>query len=151
MKITIVTVGRMKKGSEKNLWDVYAKRLKWSVAVKEVEEKNALGPQAIKRKEADLLLAKVPKGALLVIMDQNGLNISSRDFAKRIGLWQDRGMRDLAIVIGGSDGLDQTVIDKADLKIAMGKMTWPHMLARIMLLEQIYRAQCILENHPYHK
>ena len=151
MKITIVAVGRIKKGSEKNLWDIYAKRLKWSLVLKEVEEKNALGPQAIKRKEADLLLAKVPKGALLVIMDQNGLNISSLDFAKRIGLWQDRGMRDLAIVIGGSDGLDQTVIDKADLKIAMGKMTWPHMLARIMLLEQIYRAQCILENHPYHK
>ena len=151
MKITIITVGRMKKGSEKNLWDIYVKRLKWSLVLKEVEEKNALGPQAIKRKEADLLLAKVPKGALLVIMDQNGLNIASLDFAKRIGLWQDRGMRDLAIVIGGSDGLDQTVIDKADLKIAMGKMTWPHMLARIMLLEQIYRAQCILENHPYHK
>jgi 23S rRNA (pseudouridine1915-N3)-methyltransferase len=151
MKITIVAVGRIKKGSEKNLWDIYAKRLKWSLVLKEVEEKNALGPQAIKRKEADLLLAKVPKGALLVIMDQNGLNISSLDFAKRIGLWQDRGMRDLAIVIGGSEGLDQTVIAKAHLKIAMGKMTWPHMLARIMLLEQIYRAQCILENHPYHK
>jgi len=151
MKITIVAVGRIKKGSEKNLWDIYAKRLKWSLVLKEVEEKNALGPQAIKRKEADLLLAKVPKGALLVIMDQNGLNLSSLDFAKRIGLWQDRGMRDLAIVVGGSEGLDQNVIDKADLKIAMGKMTWPHMLARIMLLEQIYRAQCILENHPYHK
>ena len=151
MKITIITVGRMKKGSEKNLWDLYAKRLKWSLVLKEVEEKNVLGPQEIKRKEAELLFSKVPKGALLIAMDQNGLLLSSPELAKKIGLWQDNGISDLAIVVGGSEGLDQTVIDKADLKIAMGKMTWPHMLARILLLEQIYRAQCILGNHPYHK
>ena len=151
MKITIVAVGRIKKGSEKNLWDIYAKRLKWSLVLKEVEEKNALGPQAIKRKEAELLFAKVPKGALLIAMDQNGLLLSSPEFAKKMVLWEDSGISDLAIVVGGSEGLDQTIIDKADLKIAMGKMTWPHMLARIMLLEQIYRAQCILGNHPYHK
>jgi 23S rRNA (pseudouridine1915-N3)-methyltransferase len=84
-------------------------------------------------------------------MDQNGLLLSSPEFAKKMVLWEDSGISDLAIVVGGSEGLDQTIIDKADLKIAMGKMTWPHMLARIMLLEQIYRAQCILGNHPYHK
>jgi 23S rRNA (pseudouridine1915-N3)-methyltransferase len=151
MKITIATVGRIKKGPGKDLWDVYAKRLKWSLDLKEVEEKNALGLHAIRRKEGDLLLAKVPKGAFLIAMDQNGLLLSSLDFAKKINLWQDRGIRDLAFIIGGSEGLDQTAIDKADLQMSMGKMTWPHMLARIMLLEQIYRAQCILGNHPYHK
>ena len=151
MKITIVTVGRMKKGSEKDLWDLYAKRLKWSLVLKEVEEKNAFGSQEIKRKEAELLFSKVPKGAFLIAMDQSGLLLSSPGFAKKISFWQDSGIRDLAIVVGGSEGLDQTVIDKANLTIAMGKMTWPHMLARILLLEQIYRAQCILGNHPYHK
>ena len=151
MKITIAAVGRIKRGPEKNLWDIYAKRLKWPLVLREVEEKNTLRPQAIKSKEGDLLLAKVPNGAFLIAMDPNGLLLSSLDFAKKIDFWQDSGLHDLAIVVGGSEGLDQRVIDRADLIIAMGKMTWPHMLARIMLLEQIYRAQCILGNHPYHK
>ena len=65
--------------------------------------------------------------------------------------WQDDGINDLAITIGGSDGLDKVILDKAHLSISMGAMTWPHMLARVMLLEQVYRAQCILNKHPYHK
>lgn len=151
MNITIAAVGRMKAGPEKNLWDDYAKRLKWSLSLKEVEEKKPLKPAQMKIKEADLLQGALPKGALLIALDQNGRTLSSPDFAKKIGDWQDDGTRDLAFLIGGSDGLDQSILDKAQLKIAMGQMTWPHMLARVMLLEQIYRAQCILSNHPYHK
>ena len=151
MNITIVAVGRMKKGSERSLWDVYAKRLKWPLALKEVEEKNSFGAKQIKRKEADLLLSKIPKGAVLIAMDKNGLFLSSDDFAKKISTWQDDGINDLAITIGGSDGLDKVILDKAHLSISMGAMTWPHMLARVMLLEQVYRAQCILNKHPYHK
>ena len=84
-------------------------------------------------------------------MDRGGRELASTDLAKKLGAWQDDGISEIAFVIGGSDGLDQTILDKAQLKIAMGAMTWPHLLARVMLIEQIYRAQCILSNHPYHK
>ncbi len=141
----------MKKGPEKNLWDFYARRLRWSLILKEVEVKNSFGAEQIKRKEADLLLSKVPKGAFLITMDQKGLALSSVDFANNILDWQDGGINDLAIAIGGSEGLDNVILDKANLSISMGSMTWPHMLARVMLLEQVYRAQCILNGHPYHK
>jgi len=151
MNITILAVGRMKKGPEKNLWDFYARRLRWSLILKEVEVKNSFGAEQIKRKEADLLLSKVPKGAFLITMDQKGLALSSVDFANNILDWQDSGINDLAIAIGGSEGLDNVILDKANLSISMGSMTWPHMLARVMLLEQVYRAQCILNGHPYHK
>jgi len=151
MNITILAVGRMKKGPEKNLWDFYARRLRWSLILKEVEVKNSFGAEQIKRKEADLLLSKVPKGAFLITMDQKGLALSSVDFANNILDWQDGGINDLAIAIGGSEGLDNVILDKANLSISMGSMTWPHMLARVMLLEQVYRAQCILNGHPYHK
>jgi len=151
MNIVILAVGRMKKGPEKNLWDFYARRLRWSLILKEVEVKNSFGAEQIKRKEADLLLSKVPKGAFLITMDQKGLALSSVDFANNILDWQDGGINDLAIAIGGSEGLDNVILDKANLSISMGSMTWPHMLARVMLLEQVYRAQCILNGHPYHK
>lgn len=151
MNITIAAVGRMKAGPEKILWDDYAKRLGWSLTLKEVEEKKPLKPPQMKIKEAELLLAALPKGATLIAMDQNGRIFPSPDFAKKIGKLQDDGTRDIAFAIGGSDGLDKSILDKAHLKIAMGEMTWPHMMARVMLVEQIYRAQCILSGHPYHK
>ena len=151
MNITIAAVGRMKAGAERSLWDNYAKRLNWSLTLKEVEEKKPLKPAQLKVKEAELLLNAVPKGAVLVAMDRSGRELASEDLAKILGAWQDDGIDEIAFVIGGSDGLDQKVLDKAQLKIAMGAMTWPHMLARVMLIEQIYRAQCILTNHPYHK
>jgi 23S rRNA (pseudouridine1915-N3)-methyltransferase len=151
MNITIAAVGRMKAGAEKMLWDDYAKRLKWSLILKEVEEKKPLKAAQMKIKEAELLLNAVPKGAKLIALDRTGRAFESEDFAKKLGVWQDEGIGDIAFVIGGSVGLDRTLLEKAQLKIAMGAMTWPHMLARVMLIEQIYRAQCILGNHPYHK
>jgi 23S rRNA (pseudouridine1915-N3)-methyltransferase len=151
MLLTIAAVGRMKKGPELSLWDVYAKRLRWPIRLIEVEARNLVGIDQIKRKEADLLLAKLPKSSVIVALDQGGSVTSSVEFAKKIGVWQDNGINNLALVLGGSNGLDSVVLDKAELSISMGSMTWPHMLARVMLLEQLYRAQCILSNHPYHK
>jgi len=151
MNLTIAAVGRIKKGPERSLWDIYAKRLRWPLSLIEVEAKNVIGIEQIKKKEADLLLAKVPKASVIVALDQNGLVASSAEFAKKIGEWQNNGINNLVLVVGGSDGLDSTVLDKAQMIISMGQMTWPHKLARVMLLEQLYRAQCILNNHPYHK
>ena len=151
MNLTVAAVGRIKKGPERSLWDIYAKRLRWPLSLIEVEAKNVIGIEQIKKKEADLLLAKVPKTSVIVALDQNGLVASSAEFAKKIGEWQNNGINNLVLVVGGSDGLDSTVLDKAQMIISMGQMTWPHKLARVMLLEQLYRAQCILNNHPYHK
>ena len=151
MNITIAAVGRMKAGAERSLWDNYAKRLNWSLTLKEVEEKKPLKPAQLKIKEAELLLNTVPKGAVLVAMDRSGRALASEDLAKKLSAWQDDGISEIAFVIGGSDGLDKSILVRAQLKIALGAMTWPHMLARVMLIEQIYRAQCILSNHPYHK
>jgi 23S rRNA (pseudouridine1915-N3)-methyltransferase len=151
MNITIAAVGRLKAGAERDLWDDYAKRLRWPLALKEVEVKKPLKINQLKEKESELLLATLPKGAILVGLDQNARSLSSIDFASKVKRWQDQSIREIAFCIGGSDGLSQSLLDQANLKIAMGSMTWPHMLARVMLLEQIYRAQCILSNHPYHK
>ena len=141
----------MKKGPERSLWEGYAKRLRWPLKLIEVEAKNSFGVEETKRKEADLLLSRVPKASVVVALDQNGLAVSSVDFSKKIGKWQDNGINTLTLVVGGSDGLDKIVLDKAQLSISLGRMTWPHMMARVMLLEQLYRTQCILNKHPYHK
>jgi len=151
MNLTVAAVGRIKKGPERSLWDIYAKRLRWPLSLIEVEAKNVIGIEQIKKKEADLLLAKVPKTSVIVALDQNGLVASSAEFAIKIGEWQNNGINNLVFVVGGSNGLDSTVLDKAQMIISMGQMTWPHKLVRVMLLEQLYRAQCILYNHPYHK
>ena len=84
-------------------------------------------------------------------MDERGRDLKSRELADRIGRWRDDGVQDLAFAIGGADGLSQAVRDRADLLLAFGRATWPHMLVRAMLAEQIYRAQTILSGHPYHR
>ena len=151
MNITIAAVGRLKSGPEKNLWDSYARRLTWSVQLKEVEEKKPLPPIQMRGKEGALLLATVPAGATVIALDQSGKSLSSNQFAECFQAWMTGGIRDVAFLVGGSDGLSPGASASAHLRLSMGAQTWPHMLARCMLLEQIYRAQCILGNHPYHK
>jgi len=151
MKITIVAVGRLKSGPEKYLWDDYARRLTWSVQLREVEEKKPLPPKQMREKEGALLLEKVPSGAVVIALDQLGRSFSSNQFAQHFQAWMTDGVRDVTFLVGGSDGLSPDSLTRADLRLSMGEQTWPHLLARCMLLEQIYRAQCILGNHPYHK
>ena len=151
MKITIVAVGRLKSGPEKYLWDDYARRLTWSVQLREVEEKKPLPPKQMREKEGALLLEKVPSGAVVIALDQLGRSFSSNQFAQHFQAWMTDGVRDVTFLVGGSDGLSSEAITRAQLRLSMGEQTWPHLLARCMLLEQIYRAQCILGNHPYHK
>ncbi len=151
MKITIIAVGRLKSGPEKYLWDDYARRLTWSVQLREVEEKKPLPPKQMREKEGALLLEKVPSGAVVIALDQLGRSFSSNQFAQHFQAWMTDGVRDVTFLVGGSDGLSSEAITRAQLRLSMGEQTWPHLLARCMLLEQIYRAQCILGNHPYHK
>lgn len=120
-------------------------------AITELEEKRPLPAELLKSREAELILAAVPAGATLVALDGGGAPLSSRDFAARLETWRDGGSQTVTFAIGGADGLGRAVIERANLLLSLGRMTWPHLLARCMLLEQLYRAQQILAGHPYHR
>ena len=151
MKITVIAVGRAKSGPEKDLYDNYARRITLPFDLKEVEEKKPLSGAELKRREAELILARVPEGAMLVALDETGKTMTSPAFAKKLGEWRDESIRNVVFVIGGADGLDDSVRKRANLVICFGTMTWPHMLVRGMLAEQIYRGLTILAGHPYHR
>ena len=104
-----------------------------------------------KVREAELILEALPPAATLVVLDERGAAWSSREFADRLAAWRDRGIPDLAFAIGGAEGLGAAVLDRATATLSLGPMTWPHLLVRGMLLEQLYRAQQILAGHPYHR
>ncbi len=151
MRILIAAVGRLKAGPERALFEHYAGRVTFPFCLKEVEEKRRLAAGKLTKREAELLLGAAPQGAVIIAMDERGQALSSAALANRIGAWRDEGWRDLAFLIGGPQGLDESLKGRADLVLSLGPMTWPHMLARGLLAEQIYRAQCILSGHPYHK
>ena len=155
MKITIACVGRAgraKHDAAQSLVQAYRERLPWPVVIREVEDRKAGGPAAERKsREAALLLTALPKGAVIVALDERGKSLSSRAFAELLGGWRDHGEQDIAFLIGGADGLDRTVLDKARLTLSLSAMTWPHLLARVMLLEQLYRAWSLQTGHPYHR
>jgi len=151
MRITLVTVGRMKAGPLSDICDTYKNRLTWKTTLKEVEVRQTLPAEQLKRREAELLKAAIPVGARIVALDERGKSLSSREFASLLGDWQNDGISDAAFLIGGADGLAEPLRAAAHKAIAFGKMTWPHMMARALLLEQLYRAQTILSGHPYHR
>jgi len=151
MRITVIAVGRLRGGPEQALADHYRERINWPVEIREVEEKRKLPPAELKRREAALIEAAIPDRAVLVALDERGKDLSSRDFAARLGRWRDDGVADLAFAIGGADGLDDAIRSRAALTLSLGSMTWPHFMVRGMLFEQLYRAQQILAGHPYHR
>ncbi len=151
MDMVIAAVGRIRRGPVKELFDDYVRRLTWTVTLKEVEERAPLPPEALKRKEAELILAALPDRAFTVALDERGKQYTSTDFARQIGRWREQSGGPLAFLIGGADGLHQSVLDAADATLSLGAMTWPHRLARCLLVEQLYRAHSILSGHPYHR
>jgi 23S rRNA (pseudouridine1915-N3)-methyltransferase len=120
-------------------------------AIVEVDERRSLPPVQLKAREGELILGALPAGVPFVALDERGIQWSSRTLAERILAWRDRSSPELAFAIGGADGLHSTVLDRADVTLSLGSMTWPHLLVRGMLLEQLYRAQQILAGHPYHR
>ena len=150
MKLTICTVGRLKAGPERDLIDKYTKRVQWPLEIVEVEERRKLSDAERKARESDLLTGVLPAGAVRIAMDERGKTLGSQAFADKLGAWRDEG-RDIAFLIGGASGLAPEHRRGADLVLSFGAATWPHMLARVMLVEQIYRAQEILAGHPYHR
>ena len=151
MRLTVACVGRARGGPEIALFERYVGRLPWPVALAEVEERRKLPPGRRIEREAELLLGAVPNGALIVALDETGRTLTSPAFAKQIDRWRQDGVRDVAFLIGGADGLGEGVRRRADLVLALSAMTLPHMLVRPVLAEQLYRAYTILTGHPYHK
>lgn len=150
MRLTICTVGRLKAGPERDLIAKYTKRVQWPLEIVEVEERRKLSAAELKSRESELLAGALPAGTIRIAMDERGKTLSSQDFAGKLGAWGDQG-RDIAFLIGGAGGLSLEHRKNADLVLSFGAATWPHMLARVMLVEQIYRAQEILAGHPYHR
>jgi 23S rRNA (pseudouridine1915-N3)-methyltransferase len=134
----------------RELQRLYADRIVPPVAIVELEEKRRLPAAALVAREAELILAALPSGARLVALDPRGKSCSSEELARRLAAWRERG-GDVAFAIGGVEGLGGAVIERAEFVLSLGAMTWPHLLVRGMLLEQLYRAQQILARHPYHR
>lgn len=151
MRLWLAAVGRLRAGPVRDIVDEYVGRSHWPVTLREVEARKKLSGPALRDHEGDLLMAAIPPQATLVALDERGRDLSSTRFAERLGRWRDDGVSDLAFVIGGADGLAKPVRDRAALVLAFGRATWPHLLVRAMLAEQIYRAQTILSGHPYHR
>jgi 23S rRNA (pseudouridine1915-N3)-methyltransferase len=154
MQIRICAIGRLRSGTEKSLVDDYVLRFNRTgrplglgeCAITEIDERKARGPAD----EAALLRAAIPHGAVMVTLDERGRTLTSPQFAREIGQWRDKA-RDVAFVIGGADGLDPDLRSAAGFSLSFGTMVWPHMLARVMLAEQLYRAATILAGTPYHR
>jgi 23S rRNA (pseudouridine1915-N3)-methyltransferase len=151
IRLYLLTIGRLRRGPLHDLQTLYAERLVPPPIIVELEEKRRLPRAALKAREAELILAALPAEARIVALDEHGAAWSSRQFADRLASWRDAGAAALAFAVGGADGLGAPVVARADAVISFGPMTWPHFLARGMLLEQLYRAQQILAGHPYHR
>jgi 23S rRNA (pseudouridine1915-N3)-methyltransferase len=151
VKLLIAAIGRAARGPERDLYEHYAARIRWPLALRELEEKRKLPPAQLILRESELLLDAVPAKAVLVALDRRGKIVDSEAFAGRLGRWRDESVPDVAFLIGGADGHAESLLKRAALVLSFGAMTWPHLLARAMLAEQIYRAQQLLAGHPYHR
>lgn len=151
MRLTIAAVGRLKRGPLNQLCADYLTRIPWRVDIKEVEARKPLTGDQLKDHEAELLRAVLPSDAFLIALDERGNNLDSPSFARALETWVQRSPNGLAIVIGGANGLAADLLKDARAHIAFGRQTWPHLMARVMLMEQLYRAWTIQTGHPYHR
>jgi 23S rRNA (pseudouridine1915-N3)-methyltransferase len=159
MRVVLLAIGRMKKGPETELAERYLKRAEQagrqiglrSIEIVEIRESRAADAAKRMVEESIALANVIPEGAVTVMLDERGDSLASADFADHIRKWRDAGVPAAVFIIGGPDGLAQSLRDKAKLKLAFGTATWPHQMVRIMLLEQVYRAITILSGHPYHR
>ena len=155
MKLSIAAVGRLGHGPEGALVDDYLKRANAAgrgialgpVTLTEIDERKARS----REEQSAKLRAALTRDAEVVVLDERGETLTSPDFAKRLARLRDRGVSETAFLIGGADGHTQELRDRAGLLLSFGPMVWPHMLARVMLAEQIYRAVTILSGGPYHR
>jgi 23S rRNA (pseudouridine1915-N3)-methyltransferase len=138
MLLHIVARGRIGRSPEGDLVDRYLKRVTWPTRVTELPDKGGKLPA-------------VEGQTRIVMLDELGEQLPSMAFAQKIGQWRDDGVREIRFLLGAADGFDAAERKNADLLLAFGRATWPHMMARAMLAEQLWRAASILANHPYHR
>jgi 23S rRNA (pseudouridine1915-N3)-methyltransferase len=159
MRVLIAAVGRLKQGPERELAGWYRKRaaasgrpLGWrEIEIVEIRESRAHDAQRRRIEESIALANVIPEGAVIVVLDQRGESLDSPAFAAQLREWRAEGRAAVCFVVGGADGLAPSLTERARLRLAFGAATWPHQLARIMLLEQLFRAGTILAGHPYHR
>jgi 23S rRNA (pseudouridine1915-N3)-methyltransferase len=150
MQVIVAAIGRDRAGPTRDLFEDYCRRSPWPIRLVEIAPRSSRPLERRLREEAERLLQAVPPGAVLVALDEAGRQLDSACLARRIACWQDE-YGTLAFAIGGPDGLDRSVLERAEATFAFGRMTWPHRLVRVMLAEQLYRASTILSGHPYHR
>ena len=159
MRLTVISIGRLKQGPERELAELYLKRFDdigrklgfHGLEIHEIPESRARDPATRIAEEATAILAAIPAKSVLVTLDERGDNVDSAAFARHLGRWRDESAGHTIFVIGGADGLSPDLRRKSRLSIAFGSATWPHQMVRVMLLEQVYRAATILAGHPYHR
>lgn len=155
MRVTIVAVGRLRAGPEHEMIADYLQRFERTgralslgpARLVEVEDRKNLGMEA----EAVLIERALPVGSLTVTLDERGQMLTSPEFAALLARWRDEGRQEAAFVIGGADGIAPALRARGDQSVSFGRMVWPHMLVRVMLAEQLYRAASILSGAPYHR
>ncbi len=159
MRIIVIAVGRLKQGPERELAAAYRKRAEAlgrafgirEIEIVEIRESRAHDAERRRVEESIAVANVIPEAAAVAILDERGDNLDSATLAATIRKWREAQSSAVCFVIGGADGLAQTLRDRAKLKLAFGTATWPHQLVRVMLLEQLYRAGTILAGHPYHR
>lgn len=145
----LVAVGRIGRGPEADLFSRYNDRLRPKLVVSQIAEGRGSAGE-IKRREGEAILATIPASAFAVALDLGAEAPDSETLSRRLTAWTELS-RPLAFVIGGAEGLDAAVMGRADHTLSLGRLTWPHMLVRVMLAEQLFRAQAIAAGHPYHR
>ena len=151
MRIVLLTIGRWKQGPERELFEHYRRRCPWPIELIELTLKGKVAPGEQRAAEATLIQAARPQGLPLILLDERGDDLTSEAFAALLGAWRDQGKGGACFVVGGADGLDPCLTAEADRVLAFGRTTWPHLLVRTLLAEQLYRASTILAGHPYHR
>jgi len=151
MQIIIRAIGKEKNKTVQELIDEYLKRMKWKVSIEEFEAPKEKNPLTLKEKEAELLLANIAKNSFIYVLDENGLQMKSEEFSTNINKNIANSYEKIYFIIGGAFGLADKVKQRANYLLSLSKMTLPHKLVRVVLIEQLYRAYSIKTNHPYHK
>jgi len=145
----LIAVGKVGRGPEAELFSRYCDRLRPRLSLVEIVEARGSAVEK-RRREAGALLGALPAAAFVVALDLGGRAPDSESFSTLLSRWLDAG-RPIAFVIGGADGLDASVLARADYVLSLGPLTWPHLLARVLLAEQLFRARAIADCHPYHR
>jgi 23S rRNA (pseudouridine1915-N3)-methyltransferase len=147
--VRIVAVGRLKTSAELDLYQRYAGRIRPKLTLTEIADGQG-APAESRRREADGILAALTADCFAVALDQGGDAPDSESFARQLDTWLATGKTPV-FIIGGAEGLDRRVLDRAQAVLSLGALTWPHTLVRVMLAEQIFRARAIAVGHPYHR